>query len=1070
MLRHLTFVVAVLFATGCASKPPASSDTQRPTEAAAPRAPLAPSAEALPPPDAREAALASAVLEVLEHAHLLGKTIDDDVARTAFATYLDRLDNGKLFLLAADREALQQYADKIDDELRSGRLDLAHDGAKIFVTRVEAVDAMIQKILAAPMNFGDEEYVELDPKKIAIATTDAELETRWRQRLELEVMERVAGMEDRLAADKEAAAHAKPKGKPAAEPAAPPAPAIPATPELREAKARADLAKAYGGRFARLRSPDKLDAASDLINALTAALDPHTDYLPPAEKANFDIHMTGSLQGIGAVLREREHYTEIAEIVPGGASARMGKLQPGDLILSVAQDHQEPVDIADMNINDVVAMIRGPKGTVVHLKVQKATGAQETYAITRDVVIVEETYARGAIVQKKGGPAFGYIYLPSFYGGQDAPRSASGDVHRLLQEMHARKVAGVVLDLRGNGGGFLEAAVDITGDLVDQGPVVQVRDGRGQRRVLADDRPGLEYDGPVIVMVDRFSASASEIVAGALQDYHRALIVGNGSQTHGKGTVQSLIDLDQGGPPTLGVLKVTIQQFFRPDGASTQLDGVKADIALPDPDGHIEAGERTLDRPVAFSQIEAAPHVDWKVTWDKEALARKSAARVAKQPLLSRVATATALLKTRLADTRVLLARAAWDARRAQQKRELDAAAPDLKAAPARFTVTSIARSRWRRRSGQGSAPHPLARGAGEGPVGRRDPRDPRRHARQVADPVGGLVARRDRDARRGHDRVDQLAGGARAGPDHRARDVGVGKDHRARADHRVRADGRARADDRARADAHRRDDLRIRCDPRGRIDADHATRREAQARAREQRLVRLEVAGRGRVLGEVAGLVLPRGDPLARAQPRQVALADHAGLAIGQAGDHARPGHVHATEHVLAVGEHVGDAQAAVVLADIDRAPGDRVGHAPHHHHAEHVAGGGVRADQRAEIDIEDQLAVERQERLVRARGIEQRERVLEPAAGAEDRLLVAVLDARPEARPIAELALDDIAAVVDVDDEIADPVTDEVGDAVAEDRQIADRQHRLGSLVRQGAQAGAVAGTEEHRAHARL
>ncbi|MCE9577074.1 MAG: carboxy terminal-processing peptidase [Deltaproteobacteria bacterium] len=696
MIRRLTLVVAVLFATGCASKPPASSDTQRPTEPAAPSVPLAPSAEALPPPDAREAALSRAVLDVLEHAHLLGKTIDDDVSRTAFATYLDRLDSGKLFLLAADRAALQKYADQIDDELRSGRLELAHDGAKIFVTRVEAVDAMIQKILAAPMNFSDEEYVELDPKKIEVATTDAELETRWRQRLELEVLERVAGMEDRLAADKAAAAHAKPKGKPAApapdaEPPADPTSTIPATPELREAKARADLAKAYGGRFARLRSPDKLDAASDLINAVTSALDPHTDYLPPAEKANFDIHMSGSLQGIGAVLRERDHYTEVAEIVPGGASARMGKLQAGDLILSVAQDKQEPVDIADMNINDVVAMIRGPKGTVVHLKVQKATGAQETYDITRDVVIVEETYARGAVVQKKGGPAYGYIYLPSFYGGEDAPRSASADVHRLLQEMHDRKVAGVVLDLRGNGGGFLDAAVDITGDLVDQGPVVQVRDGRGRRQVLADEQPGLDYDGPVVVMVDRFSASASEIVAGALQDYHRALIVGDGAQTHGKGTVQSLIDLDQGGPPTLGVLKVTVQQFFRPDGASTQLEGVKSDIALPDPDGHIESGERTLDRPIAFTQIEAAPHVDWKVTWDKDALARKSAARVAKQPILSRVATATAVLKTRLADTRVPLARAAWDARRAQQKRELDAAAPDLKAAPARFAVTSIA-------------------------------------------------------------------------------------------------------------------------------------------------------------------------------------------------------------------------------------------------------------------------------------------------------------------------------------------------------------------------------------------
>lgn len=711
MIRRLASVAAVLFLFGCSPKPPATNEPPQPaavTPPAAPPVPLSKSAEALPPPDQREATLAHAVLEILEQGHLLGKKIDDDVSKTAFATYLDRLDSGKLFLLASDRAALAQYADKIDDELHSGRLDLAHDGAKIFVTRVEAVDKMIQAILAAPMDFSNEEYVELDPKKLEVATTDQELQERWRQRLELEVMERVAGMEDRLAADKKAAAAAaaaaKHKKKPpaakpgAADPAADdidadhsPVSEIPATPELREAKARADLAKAYGGRFARLRNPDKLDAASDLINAVTSALDPHTDYLPPADKANFDIHMTGSLQGIGAVLREHDHYTEVAEIVPGGASARMGKLQPGDLILSVAQDGKDPVDIADMRIDEVVSMIRGAKGTVVILKVQKATGAQETYAITRDVVIVEETYARGAVVQKQGGPAFGYIYLPSFYGGQGSPRTATADVHRLLVEMKARKVAGVVIDLRGNPGGLLSAAVDISGDLINQGPVVQVRDGRGKKEVLTDDNPGEDYDGPVVVMVDRFAASASEIVAGALQDYGRAIIIGNGSQTHGKGTVQSLIDLDQGAtPPTLGEMKVTIQQFFRPNGASTQLEGVKADIELPDPAGHIDAGERQLEHAIAFSSIAMAPHDQWASTWKLDALKRKSAARVAKQPILSRVASATALLKTRMADTRVPLQRTAWDARRTQQKTELDAATPDLKTAPAGFTVTSI--------------------------------------------------------------------------------------------------------------------------------------------------------------------------------------------------------------------------------------------------------------------------------------------------------------------------------------------------------------------------------------------
>ena len=667
--------------------------------------PLSKSAENLPPPDAREAALSKAVLELLEDAHLLGKKIDDDVSKSAFATYMDRLDGGKMFLLATDRASLQKYADKVDDELKSGRLDLAHDGAKLFVSRVEVVDKMIQDILAKPMNHDDEETVELDPKKLQPAASDDELRERWRQRLELEVMERVAGMEDRIEADKKAALEKKknPKAGAAAgsgsDAAAPeddaPAPGTktPDTAAGREEKARGDLAKSYGGRFARLRNPSKLDAASDFINAVTSALDPHTDYLPPAEKANFDIHMSGSLEGIGAVLREHEHYTEVVEIVPGGASSRKGKLKAGDLILSVQQDGAETVDIADMKIDDVVSMIRGKKGTVVRLRVQKASGETATVAITRDVVVIESAYARGAVIQKKGGPLYGYIHLPTFYSGKGTSHTVASDMHRLLSEMKAKNVAGVVIDLRSNPGGLLSAAVDMTGDLIDEGPVVEVQDGKGRKEVLADRSPGEDYDGPVVVMIDHFSASASEIVAGAVQDYGRAVIVGEGTQTHGKGTVQSLVDLDQGGPadgPGLGTLKITIQQFFRPNGSSTQLEGVIPDIVLPDPEGYIEAGEKALEHAIAWSKIDAAPHDMWPGGWNLDDLRKKSAARVAKQPILSKVAAATTILKARMADTKVPLQHAAWDARRKQQKAELEAASPDLKTAPQGFAVTSI--------------------------------------------------------------------------------------------------------------------------------------------------------------------------------------------------------------------------------------------------------------------------------------------------------------------------------------------------------------------------------------------
>ena len=709
------------------------------------------------------------MVQLLEREHLLRKPINDELSRTAFATYLDRVDASKMFLLRKDRDALAKYTDKIDDELKSGALDLAHEGERIFIARVAVVEKLVAELLAAPLNHDDEEWIELDPKKVEVATTEQELRDRWRRRLELEVLERVGQMEARLEAASKATAQvddkapggagvpgapatghgkdgkarsakadAKTSGPKVARRPPPPggsagsgaranidgrargggdgsgpgsgpgsdredsddgddSPAtpiatIPTTPEGRDAKARGDLAKTYAARFTRLRHPSPFDPASDLVNAVTSSLDPHTNYLPPADKANFDIRMSGSLEGIGALLREHDDYVEVAEIVPGGASWRQGGLSPGDLILSVAADGKDPVDVVDMRLDDVVKMIRGPKGTVVHLRIQKPTGEQSTVSITRDVIIVEESYAKGAVLSRKGEPTYGYIHLPSFYGGKGpGQRTAAGDVRHLLTEMKTRKVAGIILDIRSNGGGLLGDAIEMTGSLIDQGPVVQVQDSRGRRETLSDDRRGTDYDGPVIVMVDRFSASASEIVAGALQDYHRAIIVGTGP-THGKGTVQTLADLDRatGGKIDLGVLKLTIQQFFRVSGASTQREGVTPDVLLPDPAGHIETGERTLEHAIPWSQIPAVDHDVWRASWKPTALAERSAARVAKQPVLAKVAALTQVLRASREDTRIPLQRAAWKAHRKEQRAAIEAASPDRKAMPAAMIVKPL--------------------------------------------------------------------------------------------------------------------------------------------------------------------------------------------------------------------------------------------------------------------------------------------------------------------------------------------------------------------------------------------
>ena len=687
----------ILAIASCSATAPEAKETRSPPPppiAMKQAAPLGGPAAAPAPPkahvDPREAALSQAVVELLEQQHLLHKHVDDELSRTAFGMYMERIDASKMFLLKGDRDALGKYADKIDDELKAGSLELAHEGQKVFVARVAVVEKLVAEILAAPMDHTDEEFIELDWKKVEPAATEQELRDRWRRRLELEVMERVGAMEDRLAD----AAKPKPAGADKdKKDVALPIDKIPTTPEAREEKARADLAKTYTSRFIRFRTPGPLDAASELINAVTASLDPHTDYLPPAEKANFDISMSGSLQGIGAVLREHDDYIEVVEIVPGGASARQGKLKENDLILAVEQAGQEPVDVVNMHIDDVVRMVRGKKGTVVRLHVQHPTGDKETIEITRDNVVVEETYARGAVIQKKGQGAFGYIHLPSFYGGKGpGQRTAAGDVGKLLREMKTRKAKGVIIDIRSNGGGLLGDAIEMSGEMIDKGPVVQVQDSRGRKQVLGDDHAGTDYDGPVIILVNKFSASASEILAGAMQDYGRAIIVGAGTGTHGKGTVQTVVDLDQatGANLDLGVLKLTIEQFFRVSGASTQREGVTPDIVLPDPSSYIESGEKTLEHAIAWSQVPAAAHDQWKATWQTPALVASSARRVAKTPVFGKINELSSLLKARKAETKIPLQRTAWDTWRKKEKAEIDAVSPNLDKQQPKFTVATI--------------------------------------------------------------------------------------------------------------------------------------------------------------------------------------------------------------------------------------------------------------------------------------------------------------------------------------------------------------------------------------------
>lgn len=652
------------------------------------------------PRDPREEVLASAATALLGSEHVLARPIDDSVSKEAFHRLVDEVDSGKLFLLESDVQKLARFETFMDDELRAGDLALGRKAIALLASRRKVVAEIVARTLATPLDFAANESIETDPKKRAFCKTEEELAARWRGVLKLQVLERTQELEDTL----EKRANPKPDAKKTTDPddakreavAEKALGEIPATFEGRRDKVQKELATRFATQFTRLASGDKLEPAQTFINAMNGAFDPHTTYLPPAEEAELGIALTGRLEGIGATLREQEHYILVNDLVPGGAAWQQGKLEVGDLILSVAQEGKEAVDVMDMPIGKVVAMIRGPKGTVVILKVKKSDGRLETISITRDLVRIEAAYARGAVLKTKGSGDVGYVHLPSFYGESKKPgeRNATGDMKDILTQLTKKNVTSLVFDLRGNGGGLLTHARDIAGLFVKEGPVVQTKDGKGAVEVLRDKDPSIAFNGNVVVLVDRFCASAAEIVAGALQDYERAVVVGT-SATHGKGTVQAVIDLDQQtkrkGEP-LGLYKVTVQEYFRVSGGSTQLKGVVPDVLLPDPTSFVESGERTLPHAIPWSTINAVQFVKVPHAWKTADLATASTARTSANPDLATITKLAKLMEARKDKSMKSLERGAWQAEYKRSKADVEALDPKKRdQRPALMEVTPLA-------------------------------------------------------------------------------------------------------------------------------------------------------------------------------------------------------------------------------------------------------------------------------------------------------------------------------------------------------------------------------------------
>ena len=582
-------------------------------------------ASAQPPAsEDKEAVITRMEMRTLDLNHYAPPAPNDSFSRRVFDLFIKRLDPQKRFLIRADVDSLSRYRDSLEDQLLKGHYDFCEVADSVLSRRVRQTRSMARQFLEGPVNLDEKDSISTDAEKQEYAKSEDELRQRWVRLLKYQILSRIEGkLEEKAGKDTTAA-----KGKP-----------LPAPDTATIHAAIAYVERNLDRSFNRMIKEDKLDRVAVYLNTVANSYDPHTDYMKPQVRQEFDLTMTGKLEGIGAVLQEDDGFIKVVSIVPGSVAWKQKELKAEDKILKVAQGAEEPVDIVDMGVEYAVHLIRGKKGTEVRLTIQKPNGQTKVISLIRDVVVVEESYAKSAVLESKGSKRrIGYILLPAFYRDFDnsKSRSSSGDVRSALEKLKAKNVDGIILDLRGNGGGSLEDAVAMAGLFIKEGPIVQVKSHNGFIDVKSDDDPAVVYSGPLVIMVNTFSASASEILAAALQDYDRAVIVGTDT-TWGKGTVQILVDLDRqpwSVPESLkplGTVKPTIQKFYRVNGGSTQLRGVAPNIMLPDAYTELDVGERSMEYALPWDTVKPLDIDRWQGMPLAE-LKTKSAARVAASP------------------------------------------------------------------------------------------------------------------------------------------------------------------------------------------------------------------------------------------------------------------------------------------------------------------------------------------------------------------------------------------------------------------------------------------------------
>ena len=555
---------------------------------------------------------------VLEKGHYSPVELNDDFSKKVYSKYLNNIDPTKRFFLQSDIDEFSKYETQIDDMIKNKDLTFFNLTNSRLLKRMKESRAIYEEILDEPFDFKINESINVDYEKLPFSKNKSELVDRWRKQLKLSALSSITDKEQLEEDKKKNDAKYEVKSF-----------------ETLEKEVRENSLKSLNEYFDFIEKElERDDWFAIFLNSIVERFDPHTFYFSPDDKEKFDVSMSGTFQGIGARLQKKESGVEVSELISGGPAWRGKELEAGDLILKVAQGKEEPLDIAGMRLDDVVKKIKGPKGTEVRLTVKKVDGTIKVISIIRDEVETEETFAKSSIVVKDG-KKYGIIYLPKFYISFENKenRDAFKDVAAEIEKLKAQNIDGLVMDLRDNGGGSLETVVKMVGLFIPDGPIVQVKAPGRNPEILPDPDKKVQYDGPLVVMINNFSASASEIFAAAIQDYKRGIVVGS-KHSYGKGTVQNVIDLNQfirgNSYGDLGALKTTIQKFYRINGGSTQREGVKSDIVFPDRFSYLDMGERDEESALPWDKIEPAKYQPLNVNFDN--VIANSKKRIAANP------------------------------------------------------------------------------------------------------------------------------------------------------------------------------------------------------------------------------------------------------------------------------------------------------------------------------------------------------------------------------------------------------------------------------------------------------